>query len=298
MSRIVTLATASVLQDKESARPGVMVERGLAAVEEAAQWKPDLMVLPEEIDYVGLPPEEAAKAGEPVPGGPIQERFAKLARKHGMNILVGLRERDGDRLFNVGVVIDRRGEYVGKYRKTHLAPGECDEVEQGDDYPVFELDFGRVGVMICMDIHYPEPWRILALDGADVIAHPTMWRDYTGDLCESVVNARAIDNQVYVVTSHYVQMPFLTGQSMGHSRIVDPYGRTRASTSHRPGVAAAQVDLDEVYEYWATGELKRQYPTLKECFLAMRRPETYGVITRPDAENRWRIEEPTLFGPE
>jgi len=52
-----------------------------------------------------------------------------------------------------------------------------------------------------------------------------------------------------VVTSHYVQMPFLAGRSMGHSRIVDPYGRTRASTRHRPGVAAAQVDLDQTYEY-------------------------------------------------
>ena len=294
MKRMAKLATVSVLSNQ----PAGIIENALALVDEAARLKPDLIVLPEEIDRVGAGTEDAAKVGEPVPGGPIQERLADKAREHNVNIVVGLRERDGNRLYNAGVVINRAGEFVGKYRKTHLAPGESAEVEPGDEYPVFELDFGVIGIMICMDIHYPEPWRILALQGADVIAHPTMWRDYTGDLCESVVNARAIDNQVYVVTSHYVTMPFLTGGSMGHSRIVDPYGRTRASTSHRPGVAVAEVDLDEAYEYWETGDLKKQYPTLKECFVGMRRPETYGIITRPDSENGWKIEKPTLYTPE
>jgi len=294
MNRMAVLATASLLL--ESAQPLPLIERALAGVDEAARWKPDLMVLPEEVDCLGLGGEGAGKEGEPIPGGPLFTRFAEKARQHRTNLVVGLREREGEHRYNVGAVINRQGELVGKYRKTHLAPGESGEVEAGDEYPVFELDFGRLGVMICMDIHYPEPWRILALQGADVIAHPTMWRDYTGDLCESVVNARAIDNQVYVVTSHYVQMPFLTGNSMGHARIVDPYGRTRASTSHRPGVVAAEVDLDQSYEYWGTGQLKQRYATLKEQFLGMRRPETYGIITRPDDENAWRIEKPTLYG--
>jgi predicted amidohydrolase len=298
MKRMAILATTSILLDDECKRPGVMVSRCLAAFDGAAKWKPDLIVFPEEIDYAGLDSEGMADAGEQVPGGPTQEQFALRARKHNVNVVVGLRESDGDTLYNAGVVIDRNGDYVGKYRKTHLAPGESDEVLAADDYPVFELDFGKVGVMICMDVHYPEPWRILALQGADVIAHPTMWRDYTGDLCESLVNARAIDNQVYVVTSHYVTQPFLTGGAQGHARIVDPFGRTRASTSHLPGVAVAEVDLDQAYEFWATGDLKKKYPTLKECFLADRRPETYGILTRPDSENSWKIEDPTLHARE
>jgi predicted amidohydrolase len=170
-------------------------------------------------------------------------------------------------------------------------------VEHRDEYPVFELDFGRVGATICMDIHYPEVFTIMALHGADIIANLSMWLDYTGDMLESVVNARAIDNQVYVVTSHYVEMPYLAGKSFGHARIVDPMGRTRADTSHRPGVAFAEVDLDEGYEYWATGDLKKQYPTLKEAYLGMRKPHTYGIVTRPDSQNCWRVKNPKLLNP-
>ncbi|MFK7694312.1 carbon-nitrogen hydrolase family protein [Paenibacillus sp. HJGM_3] len=297
MSRKAVLATVSLHVDEQSAIPGVNIERALALIEEAAKWKPDLIVLPEEIDIYRLPPEEVARMGEPVPGGPIQAKFAAAAAQSNSNIVLCIRERDGEHLYNTSIVLDRQGNYAGKYRKTHLAPGECDQVQQGDDYPVFDLDFGRIGITVCMDVHYPELWTILALQGADVVVHPTMWMDYSGNLCESLVNARAIDNQIYVVTSHYIQMPYLSGRTMGHARIVDPYGRTRADTSHRPGVAVAEVDLDESYEYWATGELKKKYPTLKECFLGMRRPETYGILTRPDSDNNWRVKTPVLYKP-
>jgi len=63
----------------------------------------------------------------------------------------------------------------------------------------------------------------------------------------------------------------------------------------RPEIAFAKVDLDESFEYWATDELKEKYTTLKECFLGMRRPETYSILTRPDNENSWRIKEPKLY---
>lgn len=296
MNRMATLATVSLLIDKESEKPGTNIQRALSLLEEAEKWKPDIVVFPEEINIVGLPKKEIDSVVETVPDGPILKKFAASARRYKTNIVVGIRERDGDRLYNTAVIIDRSGKFVGKYRKTHLAPDEFkDKIQPGDSYPVFDLDFGKIGVLICMDLHYPEIWRILALQGADVIVHPTMWLDYTGDLCESLVNSRAIDNQVYVVTSHYIQMPFLVGKFMGHSRIVDPYGRTRASTGHLPGVAVARVDLDQAYEFWLKGEEKKKYPTLKECFLGMRRPETYKIITRPDKYNSWKIKEPTLY---
>src|SRR5690606_15357789 len=103
-----------------------------------------------------------------IPGGAIFSRFAERAAQNGIYVVYSQRETDGHTVYNTGVVIDRAGRLVGKYRKTHLAPGEADEVTPGDEYPVFECDFGRIAIGLCMDLHYPEIWRIYALDGADV----------------------------------------------------------------------------------------------------------------------------------
>lgn len=290
--RKVKLATASILIDSGARAAGAdatnpVIERCLDAIDQAGEDGADVIVLPEEPDLIGSGPQVRP---EPIPGGPNFERFCERARQNNLYVVYSQREVHGSSVYNTGVLIDRNGELVGKYRKTHLAPGEIADVEPGSEYPVFECDFGRLAIGICMDLHYPELWRIYALEGADIMCLPTMQIDYTGDHIESLCNARAIDNQVYFITSHYVQQPFLSGRSMGHSRIIDPYGRTLASTSHKPGIAVATVDLDEGYEYWATGELKKEYPTLKECYLGMRRPETYGRLVQPDpTPQRWRI---------
>ena len=296
MSRVAKISTVSFQVSDRPESKDVIIQRGLDYIAEAAKMKPDLIVFPEEFEYYGLSEEDRQKTGEKIPGGPVMDVFLKAAKKYDTNLVIGLRELDDGVKYNTGVVFDRKGNYKGKYRKTHLAPGECDEITPGNEYPVFELDFGTIGITICMEIHYQEIFTIMALQGADIIVHPTMWLDYNGILNESLVNARAIDNQIYMVTSHFVRMPYLSGRPMGHARIVDPGGRTRADTGHRPGIAFAQIDLDEGFEYWATGELKEQYPTLKECFLGMRRPETYKIITRTDSENSWRIKNKTLYG--
>lgn len=289
--RPVRVATASILRGNGEAYPSPCIERCLQAIDQAGEAKADLVVLPEEPDVVDCPASMVATLPEPIPGGETYARFAERARKNGLYVCYSQRERDGDRAFNTGVLIDRQGELVGKYRKMHLAPGEWDDVLPGDlGYPVMECDFGRVGIGICMDIHFPEMWRIYALEGADLLLWPTMCQDYTGDHIESIANARAIDNQVYMVSAHFVMQPFLTGRSMGHARIIDPYGRTRADTSHRPGLAIADLDLDEGYPTWYTGKLKEDFPTLKEAYLAIRRPETYGRLVQPDPEPpAWKI---------
>ena len=288
--RAVRLATASILVDDTPSFPSRCIARCLEAIDAAGRAGADLVLLPEEPDVVGCLPERRAELPEPIPGGPTYERFAERARANRLYVAYSQRERAGDRVYNTAVLIGRQGELLGKYRKMHLAPGEVAEVDPGDlGYPVFACDFGRVAIGICMDIHFPEMWRIYALEGADVLLWPTQCLDYTGDHIESIVNARAIDNQVYFVSSHFVAQPFLAGRSMGHSRIVDPYGRTLADTSHRPGVALAEVDLDAGYDTWYTGELKERFPTLKHAYLGLRRPETYGRIAQPEGESPpWR----------
>jgi predicted amidohydrolase len=257
----------------------------MEAIDEAGRRGADLIVLPEEPDLIGCPVERRSDLPEPIPGGATVSRFCKRAAANRLYVVYTQRERDGGAVYNAAVIIDRRGKVVGTYRKTHLAPGEETEVKAGESYPVFDCDFGRIAVGICMDIHYPEIWRIYALEGAEILCFPTQCLDYTGDHIESICNVRTIDNQVYFVSSHFIQYPFLSGRSMGHSRVIDPYGRTLADTSHRPGVAFAEIDLDAGFETWYTGELKTRYPTLKDCYLGMRRPETYRRLIEPDGDS-------------
>lgn len=283
--RPARLATASILHDDPPSFPSRCIDRCLEMIDRAGDARADLLLLPEEPDVIGCAPEHLPHLPKPIPGGATLAQFAQRANDNNLYVAYSQRERDGNSVYNTGVLLDRQGDLVGKYRKMHLAPGEQDDVLPGDlGYPVFECDFGRVGMGICMDIHYPEMWRILALKGAHLLLFPTMCIDYTGDHIESIVNARAIDKQVYLISSHFVMQPFLAGRSMGHSRIVDPYGRTLANTSHRPGLTFADVDLDAGYETWYTGELKERYPTLKDCYLGMRRPDTYHELLDQQTE--------------
>lgn len=279
-------------------------EQALALVDRAGAMGADIVCLPEfaaaDVDHHRFLPSA-------VPG-PITDAFAALARRHGMYVVVPMVEDSGGgastggdstrddpsppaKHYNTAVLLDRRGEIVGKYRKTHLClpgyqEGAC--TLAGDELPVFATDFGVVGITICMDIHYPEVYAALALKGAEAIFWPTASMDYTGDLMESLVNARAIDNQVYMVPSHYTQLPYLVGKHYGRSRVVDCMGRIRADTGHFPGVALAEIDLDQTYPMWYAGEMLEAYPIMRETFFKTRRPELYGELVAPVAPGHYQ----------
>src|SRR5438093_824358 len=259
MSRNVRVATCSVEYSPQvSARP-----RALKLVEQAAASGADIVCLPE---FSAAPVEDSKFSAEPVPG-PATDAFAALAAKHKMFVILPLLEKSSNaKHYNTAVLIDRAGQIAGKYRKTHLCLPLCAEGETtlpGDEIPVFKTDFGTIGITTCMDIHYPELYTTQALKGAEIIFWPSAAMDYTGDLIESLVNARAIDNQVYFVTSHFVQTPYLAGKHYGRSRIIDCMGRVRADTGHFEGVAMAQIDLDQTYPMWYQGEMLAEYPTMR-----------------------------------
>jgi N-carbamoylputrescine amidase len=277
MSRNVRIATCSV-----NYAPGVSSqETALALVERAGRMGSDIVCLPE---FSAAPVRAGQFAAEPVPG-PAVEAFAALAAKYKTYVIVPMLEDVGrPKHYNTAVLLDRGGRVVGKYRKTHLCHpvgGESETTCAGDELPVFKTDFGTIGVSICMDIHYPELYTTLALKGAEVIFWPSAAMDYTGDLIESIVNARAVDNQVYFVASHFVQAPYLVGKHYGRSRVVDCTGRVRADTGHFEGLALAEVDLDQTYPMWYQGQQLEDYPTMRQTIFRTRRPELYGQVTQP-----------------
>ena len=99
--------------------------------------------------------------------------MGNIARQYNLYIVAGLLEKDGNVVYNTAVLIDKKGKIVGKYRKISLPREEIDGgITPGDETPVFDTDFGRIGMMICWDVTFPETARALAKQGAEVIFLP------------------------------------------------------------------------------------------------------------------------------
>ena len=278
MPRLVRIATCTLETDyKSSARA-----QALRLVDEAGWRGADIVCLPE---FAAAEPGADSRWLPVAVPGPEVEEFGAIAARHRMWTIVPLVETNPDgKPWNTAVLLDRSGAVAGRYRKTHLCLPEHQEGETntaGNEVPVFKTDFGTIGLTLCMDVHYPELYTTMALRGAEVIFWPSGAIDYTGDVIESLVNARAMDAQVYFVCSHAVTTPYLAGRLYGRSRIVDCMGRIRADTGHFPGVAIAEVDLDQTYATWYLGAMKQTYPDVRAAVFRTRRPELYGELVKP-----------------
>jgi len=165
-------------------------------VAEAADQGADLVVLPEFLTCKGVTSDYAAVA-EPVPG-PTTEFFGKLAKQHDCYLTGSIPERDRHLVYNTAFLVGPDGALVGKYRKVTLPREESQRgISPGHEYPVFETRFGRVGLMICYDVFFPEVARELTAAGAEIIALP-IWGGNP-----RLAAARCAENGVYLVTSTY-----------------------------------------------------------------------------------------------
>ncbi|MEN6335341.1 MAG: carbon-nitrogen hydrolase family protein [Phycisphaerales bacterium] len=198
----------------------------------------DIVCLGEAISQVGTN-ASLQDVAEPVPG-PTTERLGEAAKANHLWVVASVSERVGDVVYNTAALIDREGKVAGTYRKVHLPREEWKQgVRPGGEYPVFDTDFGRVGMQICYDWFFPESTAILARKGAEVILAPT-WGDTLPDSDgkvngETTFRVRARDNGVYLVPSVYD----------GNSLVIDPMGRVLASSAGKTGVFWAEVDLDK-----------------------------------------------------
>ena len=268
--RLVHLAVISG-NPKHPRSPAACIDFYGDRLDEAASHRVDLVCLPELINTTGLSIAKDDLA-EPIPG-PTSERLAEKARVHGMYVAASILERYGDATYNTGLLVDRTGGLVGKYRKTHLPinEGVLGGTAPGDAYPIFHTDFGSVGYMICYDGHFPEVPRILALEGADVVLWSNMGDGREGgSLWEPVVRTRAVDNQVHIAAA----------VNAGRSCIVSPKGEILAMSDRSAGgIAAARCDLSASVCDYTGRPIRRRYDQI-------RRADTYGellhhLFTRP-----------------
>jgi predicted amidohydrolase len=234
-----------------------------------------LIVLPEKWTVIGS--GEQLRAGAETLDGPAISWARKTARELGVDLVAGsiAERRVGQELLtNTSVHVDSEGELKAVYRKVHMFDVEIDgrsynesDVEQaGEEIVLSETRDGvELGLAICYDLRFPELFRILAVRGARVVVLPSAFTlPTTRDHWETLLRARAIENQTFVIAANQIG-PHPGGQrSGGRSMIVDPWGVVLAQAPDREGYVVAELDL----EYQR--EIRAKLPSL-----ANRRPAAY-----------------------
>ena len=191
------------------------------------QAEADLIVLPELFasGYQFVSQEEVQRLAEPVPDGPTTRRLLEIAKRRRMHLVAGLPEQAGSRCYNSAVVVGPSG-FLGCYRKTHLFYEETLFFTAGDSgFQVWDIGPAKIGVMICFDWYYPESARSLAVQGADIICHPS---NLVLPNCPDSMPVRCLENRVFAITANRIGSEARGGKDrltyIGHSEIVTPKG--------------------------------------------------------------------------
>jgi N-carbamoylputrescine amidase len=265
------------------AQKQAMIEKHFPIIEEAARQGAQLLCLQEIFYGPYFCPSQSTiwyETAERVPEGPTTRCMQELARRYSMVMVVPVYEEEMPGVYyNTAAVIDADGTYLGKYRKTHIPqvagfwekfffrPGNL-------GYPVFDTHYGKVGVYICYDRHFPEGARALGLGGAEIVFNPSAT---TAGLSEYLWKleqpAHAVANGYFLGAINRVghEYPWDIGEFYGQSYFVSPRGQFLAmGTRDKDELITADLDLDEIREVrnvWA--------------FYRDRRPDMYGALVQP-----------------
>ena len=278
MSDVVRAAIvqAAWTGDQES-----MVEQHEKYVAEAAAAGTQVMCFQELFNgpyFCQVQEPEYYSYAEAIPDGPTTKRFQEIAEKHGMVLVLPMYEEEQPGfLYNTAAVIDADGTYLGKYRKTHIPqvkgfwekfyfrPGNL-------GYPVFDTAVGRVGVYICYDRHFPEGWRALGLNGAQMVFNPSATsRGLSAYLWKLEQTASAAANMYFVGAINRVGIePLGENDFYGTSYFANPRGQfvEDPASDQEEELVIRDLDLamvDETRALWA--------------FYRDRRPDMYGPLT-------------------
>lgn len=238
----------------------------------------DLLVCPElaTTGYAFLDRAELLALAEPVPGGPTCARLSAACRETGRAVVVGLAERDGERLYNAAVLLTPDGGAVC-YRKAHLFDTEKLVFDRSGPSPRHGAVAGaRVGLMVCFDWRFPEMARALALEGADVLAHPAC---LVHPYCQDAMITRSLENRVFTITASRTGEETVDGRTIrfaGRSQIVSPRGeRLAQADATEECVRTAEVDV---------GLARDKRVTDHNDLFGDRRPDLYAAAAAPPGE--------------
>ena len=202
-------------------------------------------------------------------GGPVWQQLSGYAKQYGIYLIGGsMPEKDAEgNVYNTSYIFDREGKQIGKHRKVHLFDidvkggqtfKESDMLTAGDSDTVFDTEFGKIGVMLCFDIRFPELSRMMVNDGVKVIFVPAAFNMTTGPAhWELSFRTRALDNQIYMVGCAPARDVSAGYISWGHSIVTDPWGRVTGMLDENEGILLAELDMD--YEE----QVREELPLLK-----------------------------------
>ncbi|MGB4363418.1 MAG: carbon-nitrogen hydrolase family protein [Methanothermobacter tenebrarum] len=249
------------------------IERAEKMIRELAEMGSETVILPEMFNcpYDNSRFREYAETQE----GPTITRLGEIARELQVYIIAGsVPERTKRGVYNTSFIIDPWGEVIGKHRKIHLfdinIPGritfkESDTLLPGRTPTVVRIGHTRIGVGICYDMRFPELSRIMTLRGAGILVFPGAFNMVTGPAhWETLIRARAIDNQVFVVAVSPARDKRAEYVAYGHSMVVDPWGSVIYEAGAGETIKNVEIDLSQVEE------VRRRLPLLEN-----RRPEIY-----------------------
>ncbi|MBZ0321087.1 MAG: carbon-nitrogen family hydrolase [Anaerolineae bacterium] len=240
---------------------------------EAKRQGGQVVVLPELWDS-GYALDQAKTFASSLSGGLFAQVVA-LAKQHGIFILGSMLEKRGLGVSNTTAVVSPVGGIMGAYRKLHLFPlmDEDKWLTPGEATLTLDLPWGKSAFAICFDLRFPELFRRYAVEGAKVVFVPCEWPHPRLEHFRTLVRARAIENQMYIVAVNRIGIDDYDEVSgkygahfCGHSMIVDPWGETVVEVGEGEAVVSVDLDLNKV------DAVRQQIPVLEN-----RRPEHYNI---------------------
>lgn len=239
------------------------LDTATAALRRVAQRDCQLAVLPE-MWSCGYDYRNMAKLAEETPR--VLRRLQEECRDLNIVTVGSLPELDGDTIYNTAYIVDK-GEIVGSYRKLHLFSTMHEDrfLGSGDNSLVVDTSVGKLGIAICYDLRFPELFRKLALEGAEIVCLPAEWPKPRQEHWKTLLRARAIENQLFVIASNCCGVQGKL-DFFGLSQLISPLGNVLEIAEEENTELVAKFDFAEMADY-------RQ----KIDILRDRRADVYGT---------------------
>lgn len=221
--------------------------KALSLIEKAAK-KADIICLPE-LFTTGFDYEYITNYAAPIENQ-ITTAISERAKELKTFIIAGsIPEKTDKGIYNTSIFFDDNGEIIGKYRKLHLFPlmEEDKHFIEGSELPVFDTPLGKIGIMLCYDLRFPEVARKLALSGAELIFVPAEFPQPRIAHWQTLLHARAIENQVYIVGVNRIGKDS-ANIFFGNSCVINPWGDLLATSKDTEFIVKAEIDISNLYD--------------------------------------------------